>query len=260
MLRSSIMVANMRKTPPTPTHFSLLLHHLFTEISVASNVVSFFPKCNFLGGSNSYLLPCLWLNTCDFTIAVHSVLRWRWCPGGLFLASHQLELDETNLLHISAPSDSLGSLALSAHLWAEFSLKLPSSHETADLYGQRLLLCRKHCLRDANSKSRCTVERGFQNEQVFQFCFLCPSTTWAFNALPSPQEIKSRLNQRDVSWEMSMRHCWKVNSFCGGFCNLVISIHMQVPFSRREVFFFVCLFQCSKLSLLCLREGSFSLV
>lgn len=216
------MIANLSEMPPpTPIPFSLLLHHLFTEISVASSVVSFFPKCDFLVGSNSYLLPCFWLNTCDFTIAIHSVLRWRWCLGGLFLASYQLELDGTNSLCISAPPNSLRSLALCAHLWADFSLELPSSHETADLYGQRLLLCRKRCLRGANSKSRCTVERVFQNEQVFQFCFLYPSTTWAFNALPSPQEMNSRLNQR-----MSHERClWnaagKWTAFVVGFVILL---------------------------------------
>lgn len=110
MLGSSIMVANLRKKPPTPTPFSLLLHHLFTEISIASSVVSFFLKYDFLGGSNSYLLPCLWLNTCDFTIAVHSVLRWRWCLGGLFSASHQLELDETNSSHSSKQLEKFGTL------------------------------------------------------------------------------------------------------------------------------------------------------
>lgn len=39
--------------------------------------------------------------------------------------------------------------------------------------------------------------------------------------------------------DLSVKHCWKVNSFCGGFCFLILSMHIQVLFvffKKRELF------------------------
>lgn len=82
------------------------------------------------------------------------------------------------------------------------------------MYCQWLLLHRKCCLQDGNSRSRFNVGKGFLND----FVLLFPRTTWAFNALPSPQEMNSRLNQRTSHGSsVSVKHWWKVNSFSGGF-------------------------------------------
>ena len=40
------------------------------------------------------VLPCLWADVCDCTMAIRPVLGWRWCQGSFPSASHQLELDE----------------------------------------------------------------------------------------------------------------------------------------------------------------------
>lgn len=47
---------------------------------------------------NFSLLPCLWPNVCDFTIAIHLMLRWRWCEGSFPSTSHQSELDEAGFV------------------------------------------------------------------------------------------------------------------------------------------------------------------
>lgn len=75
------------------------------------------------------------------------------------------------------------------------------------------------------------------------FVFLFPKTTWAFNALPSPQEMNSRLNQRTSHGSsVSVKHCWKLNSFLQWVLFSYYSVHIQVPLlKRRSVFVVLCL-------------------
>lgn len=47
---------------------------------------------------NFSLLPFLWPNICDFTIAIYPMLRWRWCQGSFPSVSHRLELDEADFI------------------------------------------------------------------------------------------------------------------------------------------------------------------
>lgn len=56
--------------------------------------------------------------------------------------------------------------------------------------------------------------------------------------------------------DLSVKHCWKVNSFCGGFCFLILSMHIQVlfVFLRRGNFLLLLLLKCFKLSLLCIQR------